>query len=42
MVANFRSSGPMLCASHLAEELKGKTVKQWLATRKENDEDTGD
>ena len=34
MVANFRSKGPMLCASHLAEELKGKTVEQWLEDRK--------
>lgn len=33
MVANFRSKGPMLCASHLAEELKGKTVEQWLAEK---------
>jgi len=35
MVANFRSKGPMLCASHLAEELKGKTVEQWLAEKSE-------
>ena len=34
MVANFRSKGPMLCASHMAEELKGKTVEQWLEDRK--------
>ena len=33
MVANFRSKGPMLCASHLAEELKGKTVEQWLVEK---------
>lgn len=35
MVANFRSKGPMLRASHLAEELKGKTVEQWLAEKSE-------
>lgn len=35
MVANFRSKGPMLCASHMAEELKGKTVEQWLAEKSE-------
>ena len=35
VVANFRSKGPMLCASHLAEELKGKTVEQWLAEKSE-------
>lgn len=37
MVANFRSKGPMLCASHLAEELKGKTVEQWLAEKSEGE-----
>lgn len=37
MVANFRSNGPMLCASHLAEELKGKTVEQWLADQLQAD-----
>lgn len=37
MVANFRSQGPMLCASHLAEELKGKTVEQWLAEKFETE-----
>lgn len=30
-VANVRSDGTMLCASHLAGELKGKTAEQWLA-----------
>ena len=35
MVANFRSKGPMLFASHMAEELKGKTVEQWLAEKSE-------
>ena len=37
MVANFRSKGPMLCASHMAEELKGKTVEQWLAEKSEGE-----
>jgi hypothetical protein len=32
-VANLRSDGTMLCASHLAQELKGKTVEQWLAEK---------
>ena len=35
MVANFRSKGPMLCASQLAEEIKGKTLEQWLAEKSE-------
>ena len=30
-VANLRADGAMLCASHLAKELKGKTVEEWLA-----------
>lgn len=34
-VANLRSDGTMLCASHLAEELKGKTVEKWLAEKSE-------
>lgn len=34
-VANLRSDGTMLCASHLAQELKGKTVEQWLAEKSE-------
>lgn len=29
-VANLRTDGTMLCASHLAKELKGKTVEEWL------------
>jgi len=29
-VANLRADGTMLCASHLAKELKGKTVEEWL------------
>lgn len=32
-VANVRSDGTMLCASHLAGELKGKTAQQWLAEK---------
>ena len=32
-VANLRSDGTVLCASHLAQELKGKTVEQWLAEK---------
>lgn len=32
-VANLKSDGTMLCASHLAQELKGKTVEQWLAEK---------
>lgn len=32
-VANLRSDGSPLCASHLAHELKGKTVEQWLAEK---------
>jgi hypothetical protein len=35
MVANMRPNGSMLCASHLAGELKGKTVEQWLAEKSE-------
>lgn len=34
-VANMRPNGSMLCASHLAGELKGKTVQQWLAEKSE-------
>jgi hypothetical protein len=30
-VANVRQDGTMLCASHLAAELEGKTAEQWLA-----------
>lgn len=30
-VANVRQDGTMLCASHLAGELEGKTIEQWLA-----------
>lgn len=36
-VANLRSDGTMLCASHLAEELKGKTVEQWLAEKSDTE-----
>lgn len=32
-VANLRSDGSSLCASYLAQELKGKTVEQWLAEK---------
>lgn len=32
-VANLRSDGTSLCASYLAQELKGKTVEQWLAEK---------
>lgn len=32
-VANLRPDGAVLCASHLAQELKGKTVEQWLAEK---------
>jgi hypothetical protein len=32
-VANLRSDGTMLCASYLAEELKGKTAEMWLAEK---------
>ncbi|AVJ32442.1 hypothetical protein CLM74_06450 [Stenotrophomonas sp. MYb57] len=32
-VSNVRSDGTSLCASYLAQELKGKTVEQWLAER---------
>lgn len=32
-VANVRQDGTMLCASHLAGELEGKTAEQWLAER---------
>ena len=34
-VANLRSDGTSLCASYLAQELKGKTVEQWLAEKSE-------
>lgn len=36
-VANARSGGKMLCASHLAGELKGKTAEQWLAEKSDAD-----
>lgn len=36
-VANVRSDGTMLCASHLAGELKGKSVERWLAERSDAD-----
>lgn len=32
-VANVRQSGPMLFASEMAKEMKGKTIEQWLAGR---------
>lgn len=32
-VANVRSDGTPLCASYLAQELKGKTAEQWLTGR---------
>lgn len=32
-VASLRSDDTMLCASHLAGELKGKTGEQWLAEK---------
>lgn len=32
-VSNVRSDGTSLCASYLAQELKGKAVEQWLAER---------
>lgn len=34
-VANLRPDGTMLCASYLAQELKGKTAEQWLAEKSE-------
>lgn len=39
-VANVRADGTMLCASHLAGELKGKTAEQWLAET--SDENRGE
>jgi len=39
-VANVRSDSTMLCASHLAGELKGKTAEQWLVEI--SDEDRGE
>lgn len=38
-VANVRPDGTMLCASHLAGELKGKTAEQWLAEKSGADRD---
>ncbi|MCU1156863.1 hypothetical protein JAK41_01575 [Stenotrophomonas maltophilia] len=32
-VANLRSDGTSLCASYLAQKLKGKTAEQWLADK---------
>lgn len=32
-VANLRSDGTLLCASYLAQELKGKSIEQWFAEK---------
>jgi hypothetical protein len=41
IVANFRSDGSMISASHLAAELKGKTVEQWLEEKSEAERKDG-
>jgi hypothetical protein len=35
-VANVLPNGVMLCASHLADELKGKDLAEWMMDRAES------
>lgn len=36
-VANIRPDGTPLCASYLAQELKGKTAEQWLSEKSQRE-----